>query len=285
MEDVGEEPVRWAGREALDGYLGGFLNLLQTAFDVDVMLRIRMHSRTREESDAPLSATMFTGNDPVYSLGGSATVDAPPVYNLVTLFRPSASKEESLFIPEWGVVYALPRHQRTHLDVADLEAPMQTFLAALRRLFGLAAVPRDGRVNSDTGITGLELDVLLDGVKRQFLLQTADLMAQLTSTLKHPNGLTVSETLAATKLRPAVTAFHAALAAEADPLLALRLTRDSYSLAHAGFHDVSLLGDPYFPDEHKFAVYIPVYLPLLLPLLVATVHVLKERRLARKKCE
>jgi len=48
---------------------------------------------------------------------------------------------------------------------------------------------------------------------------------------------------------------------------ALKLSRDSVSNSESAFFDPSLLELLYFPQDQKFAIYIPMFLPLGLPIL------------------
>lgn len=59
--------------------------------------------------------------------------------------------------------------------------------------------------------------------------------------------------------------------------------RGTFDRIDSVYHDPELLAAAYFPDEHKFAVYLPVYLPLILPVLMALVKELKERRRRKNK--
>jgi phosphatidylinositol glycan class S len=49
-------------------------------------------------------------------------------------------------------------------------------------------------------------------------------------------------------------------------------------LSSRAFFNPNMLGQLYFPDEHKFAVYTPLFGPLAVPLLVAAIRLIKERR-------
>lgn len=67
-----------------------------------------------------------------------------------------------------------------------------------------------------------------------------------------------------------------------EPLLPLQkllnLTHSSELLSSRAFFNPNMLGQLYFPDEHKYAVYTPLFGPLAVPLLVAGVRLFKEMR-------
>lgn len=44
-----------------------------------------------------------------------------------------------------------------------------------------------------------------------------------------------------------------------------------------------MLPQLYFPDEHKYAIYVPMFLPILVPILTGLFGELRERRQGGKK--
>ncbi|RKP04498.1 phosphatidylinositol-glycan biosynthesis class S protein [Thamnocephalis sphaerospora] len=53
-------------------------------------------------------------------------------------------------------------------------------------------------------------------------------------------------------------------------------------LAETTFFDPTMVAQLYFPDEHKFAVYMPLFVPVAVPLVLALLRELKLQR-ARKR--
>lgn len=64
--------------------------------------------------------------------------------------------------------------------------------------------------------------------------------------------------------------------------MAWELSKEAYVLSDSAFFDPTMLALLYFPDEHKYAVYMPLFVPILLPILSA---IFKEFQLfkARRK--
>lgn len=52
-----------------------------------------------------------------------------------------------------------------------------------------------------------------------------------------------------------------------DQLAALKSSRRGYRKSESAFFDVSLLELLYFPQDQKFAIYVPLFLPVGLPIL------------------
>lgn len=50
-------------------------------------------------------------------------------------------------------------------------------------------------------------------------------------------------------------------------LNASALAKRAFVASERGFFDASLLAQLYFPDEQKYAIYIPLFLPVMVPVL------------------
>lgn len=67
-----------------------------------------------------------------------------------------------------------------------------------------------------------------------------------------------------------------------DVYEALRHSRDAVRYAEQAFFDEKMVSLLYFPDEHKYGVYMPLFGPLLLPLVMAGLREFQVFRTARK---
>lgn len=81
----------------------------------------------------------------------------------------------------------------------------------------------------------------------------------------------------------AVTSLQAAVAElEAGNLaFALQYSREAILASERAFFDPSLLHLLYFPDDQKFAIYIPLFLPMCVPILLSLLKMLGEIRRSR----
>ena len=52
--------------------------------------------------------------------------------------------------------------------------------------------------------------------------------------------------------------------------------REAYADSEKAFFEKSMVGQVYFPDEHKVAVYLPLLGPIGVPLVVGLVRELKQ---------
>lgn len=60
-----------------------------------------------------------------------------------------------------------------------------------------------------------------------------------------------------------------------DPLESYRSASKSYELSEVAYYDPSLLESLYFPEEYKYAIYLPLFLPLALPFILSLVRISK----------
>lgn len=60
------------------------------------------------------------------------------------------------------------------------------------------------------------------------------------------------------------------------------LARDAVVLANEAFFDPGMMGQQYFPDQHKFAVYTPLFAPVAVSVVVSMLRELKSWK-ARKR--
>lgn len=65
--------------------------------------------------------------------------------------------------------------------------------------------------------------------------------------------------------------------------LALEFSKEAILASEKGFFDPSLLHLLYFPDDQKFAIYIPLFLPMCVPILLSLLKIASEARQRRRE--
>nr|XP_023908608.1 GPI transamidase component PIG-S homolog [Quercus suber]POF15558.1 gpi transamidase component pig-s like [Quercus suber] len=216
----------------------------------------------------------------------SPSIGAGPTINFV-LYIPSAEQSplvigqtggNSWLVPQWGAVQILnlassATPQQT-LTAADLEPVMLTFADQLSSLLGLAPEPSS-------------LSLRISRLTRE---RATSLIMSASSTLGALARLTLKLKSIAIPSSVSTSVFstlhHLELACED-----LRSGRYDDALAHArvaeeeaeqAFFEPSMVGQVYFPDEHKVAVYVPLLGPMAVPLIMAALKELKALRDRRK---
>lgn len=254
--------AEWPVEAAFTRFFGPAIEKLADMLDFDVQFRRQAISKLPE--DFTLKPEFFSGPKAISSFADNDESGPEPILRMVLL--PGADKTEAISIGDWGaVVYAS--------QIDDLKAPMQYFMSAFRSHLGLSPLPL-GAFSSLYGLTAVEKD-LLKAKSAQILMKES--LSLLTLIQRSENELMTAE-LVSKHFKPMLEAIKDYMQSHS-----FSSAQSSFSHAYRLHYHPDRLGPPYFPDEHKFAVYLPVYLPLLLPLLVGILKCLKELRKSKKE--
>lgn len=82
----------------------------------------------------------------------------------------------------------------------------------------------------------------------------------------------------------ALTLVNEALAKE-NYVEALQNSVQGIELAEKAFFDPTMVSMLYFPDEHKYAIYMPLFVPISVPLVMALLKQLKQLKKQKEKKE
>lgn len=215
----------------------------------------------------------------------SPSIGAGPTINFV-VYVPSERQAPlklretggtSWLIPQWGGVQILnPTRQQTAdslLSKSDLQPIMAVFADQLSTLLGLPKSPAS-------------IPLQLGSLTRE---RTASLILSASSTLGALSRLTLKLTSIAIPDSVA-SSVDKAVYHLGQACMDLRSARYDTALEHAriaeteaetAFFEPSMVGQVYFPDEHKVAVYVPMLGPMAVPLLMALVKEFKKWRSSR----
>ena len=256
--------VDWSVKDSFEKYIDEFLKVLSPALSFQIIFQTKLYDSFYEFS--ALNAEMFVGPNAIVKLNGGDERGRGSVYNFVLFLKDSLinvdDEESSIFIPQWGAVYS-PSHSLNDQEII-CDIAIQIFHESIRKLLGFSTYHP------------LEIDFWIAQMKKSFLNRSFELFSNLELGLNNSDGLVLPPMLAKNKLFPSVKLFHS------TENLNISENREIFELIDSVFHDPSLIGAPYFPNDHKFAVYLPVYLPLFLPILVALISYLKEFKARRK---
>ena len=199
-------------------------------------------------------------------------------------------KGASWLIPQWGGITildpALVTHPETgvqtiinHLSEEDLRPVFETFSKQILSLLGVPASTCQGH--------SLPLPLRLQTKKR---LSALDLYFRASSTLgslarlaQHLSNIPIPKHVAnlvddtITSLRHSAQSFR-----DSEWDSALEHSTKAFEQSEKAFFDKAMVGQVYFPDEHKVAVYLPLLGPIGVPLVVGLIRELK-RFITRRK--
>ncbi|KAL9609192.1 MAG: hypothetical protein Q9167_006030 [Letrouitia subvulpina] len=284
-------PSAWDIESALDEFFLPLLESLGYISNFTVNTQIQLYasfspSVQNPQYDPDLGVWTLKGED----LGGfinaaewplSPSIGAGPTLNFV-VYVPSQSnaplvvKESqatSWLIPQWGGVFILNPSVAvpgavSKLSKEDIQPALLTFSRQLLSFLGAPQSPPS---------LPLQLKTLSRVQAASLLLSASSTMGSLARLTKALPSIAIPETVS---MAVDKTLYH--LRASCN---ALKGGRFDEALDHAviseleaerGFFEKSMVGQVYFPDEHKVAVYLPLLGPVAVPLVMSALKELKK---------
>jgi len=237
-------------------------------------------------------------NTAEWYLSSAASTD--PMINLITYVpatnhRPTLIRDTSgtavasnaFAIPQWGGVAIVNPDADTTILTAEMMRPvMAAYVSQLRALLGVRPITLaslETKVNvhvdvSSVGLTAWEQDAMLRTRIIETLVEARQTLASLLRLVAAQGHMVVHDEIAEMVAQSVhhVDASHTALMKH-NVTEAFAHSQEAYRLADTAFFDPHMVGMVYFPDEHKYAVYMPLFFPAAVPLLLATVRAVRTR--------
>ena len=204
------------------------------------------------------------------------------------------SQTNSFLVPRWGAmllynIEGVTNMQGTVHHKVEMQRVFESFLEHFRTLVGLPSFASYSVQNvmfdlpNSDGITDWELDNLM---RFRSLENTASSIHTLDSLLKLLNqikNMVINDEIAK-DVYTAVNALQEAKKfSEAGNLSDfIKSSKQAFIASEKAFFDPTLLELLYFPEDQKFAIYIPLFLPVGLPLLISIIKLLKRYAEKRK---
>lgn len=282
-------PSAWDIEGALQAYLKPLLESFSDISNFTVDSQVQLYatfspSIRQPEYDESLKAWALRKED----LSGfvnaaewplSPSIGEGPTVNFI-LYVPGASQSpllvkesaaSSWLIPQWGGVHILNPSSSSAtpnvLTAEDLAPAMHTFSDQLTSLFGLAQAPASLPLRIST----------LKRVRAASLIfsasSTLGALAQVYQKLPSipvPDNVAQSVDSTLTHLQQSCDYLR-----EGRFQSALEHAQVAQVEAEKAFFERSMVGQVYFPDEHKVAVYLPLLGPVAVPLVMAALKELK----------
>ena len=192
------------------------------------------------------------------------------------------SHASSWLIPQWGSVYILNSQHETmnNLTILTKEAIQPALLTFSHQLLSFLGVPQSPPSLS------LQLQTLTRVRAASLLLSASSTMGSLARLTVALPSIAIPETVS--------TAVDTTLFRLQSTCDALKNGRFKDALDHAriaereaekGFFEKSMVGQVYFPDEHKVAVYLPLLGPVGVPLVMSALKEFRRLWLLTRKSD
>ncbi|CCC06556.1 hypothetical protein SMACR_07433 [Sordaria macrospora] len=283
----GPLPSSWDIEAAIQDYMKPVLDLLSPIHNFTIDTQVQLYASPGVQNQAlgkdDLSSFINAAEWPLSpSIGGAPTVNFIVFVGNQTIALPSQNGQDSTegglttsqswLIPQWGTVYLLSLpHDTAHVSVDALKQPLLTFTS---HLLSLTGTPNSG-----------SLPLRLSTLSR---IRSADLLLRASSTLGSLARLALA--LKSISIPSSVadgvskTIYHLRQACETlGEAEGLEHARIAEAEAERAFFEKSMVGQLYFPDEHKVAVYLPLLGPVAVPLVMGMLNELKAWRKRRKE--
>ena len=292
-------PSSWDIEAAISEYIAPLLRSLSVVSNFTVDTQIQLHARLAPSTPAPqydaeagvwvlrqedLSSFLNAAEWPL-----SPSIGAGPTLNFV-VYVPSPETSPlvvaerhatSWLIPQWGGVVIHNSRNATessrYLGKERLRPALLTFAHQLLSFMGAPESPLSLPLQLRTLVRVQALSLLLSASA------TMGSLARLTVALPSiaiPETVSVAVDSTLTHLRQTCAALKTGRFQ-----MALEHARTAEAHAEKGFFEKSMVGQVYFPDEHKVAVYLPLLGPVGVPLIMSAAkeirRILTARRAAR----
>nr|XP_033777077.1 GPI transamidase component PIG-S [Geotrypetes seraphini] len=301
--------LHWNIEAAVDNYIQPFLDKLAFVanFSVDsqILYYVILGVTPRYEKNTS-SYTLKINSlphiiNPLEARLGSGAASLYPVLNFL-LYVPEHTHSplylqnmdgshvttNAFHSPRWGgiMVYNVDNRDEDymafplHVDI-DMVPVMEVFLTQLRLLFGISKVsmPADFLVESPgtEGLTDWELDRLLWSRTVENIATVSGTLTSLAQLLDQIGNIVINDNVASEVYHAVDSVQTTVLELEAGRLeSAFRASKDAITSSEKAFFDPSLLHLLYFPNDQKFAIYIPLFLPMAVPILLSLMKIIKE---------
>ncbi|KAK9802331.1 putative GPI transamidase component PIG-S [Seiridium cardinale] len=272
----GPSPSSWEVEAAIAEYMKPVLDMLAPIHNFTIDTQVQLYAAPGVQSQIlskeDLSSFINAAEWPLSpSIGGAPTVNFVVYIGNQTIGTEASETSQSWLIPQWGTVYLLSPPSTLHVSRETLKQPILTFTSHLLSLLG---TPQSG-----------SLPLRLSTLTR---IRSADLLLRASSSLGSLARLSLALPSISIPSRVAdgvaKSMHHLELACSSlgNPE-SLEHARIAEAEAERAFFEKSMVGQLYFPDEHKVAVYLPLLGPVGVPLVMGLLNEFKAWRNRRRQ--
>ncbi|XP_072909104.1 GPI transamidase component PIG-S [Hemitrygon akajei] len=313
--DPKSHDICWDIERAVNNYVQPFLDKLSFVANFSVDSQILYYAVlgvTPRFDKASSSFSLTEGSlshviNPVEAKLGSNVASSYPVLNFL-LYVPEYShsplyirdssgspvESNAFHSPRWGgiLIYNVDQQQvnKTLLPVSvkvDMARVMEVFLSQLRLLMGIQKVqpPPDTVIQSPGNmvVTDWETDRLLCVRTVENIATATNTLTSLAQLIDEIGNIVINDNIASEVYSAVASVQQSLKELEAGRLLpAFQASKEAITSSEKAFFDPSLLHLLYFPDDQKFAIYIPLFLPMCVPIVLSLAKAGMDRKWRRK---
>lgn len=273
----GSVPSSWEIDAAIEQYMRPVMDMLHPIHNFTIDTQVQLYAIPGVQSQVltkeDLSSFINAAEWPLSpSIGGAPTINFVIFMGNQTIGLDSAEEtSQSWLVPQWGSVYLLSPPAAAHVPSDVLKQPMLTFASHLLSLLG---TPQSGslpiRLSTLTRVRSIDM-----------LLRASSSLGSLARLSLALPSISIPSSVAD---GVAKSIGHLELAcAKLGSTESLEHARIAETEAEKAFFEKSMVGQLYFPDEHKVAVYLPLLGPVGVPLLMGLLTEFKAWKARRQQ--
>ncbi|CAI8047231.1 GPI transamidase component PIG-S [Geodia barretti] len=204
---------------------------------------------------------------------------APPTHSPLLIRDPRGALTDNFLVPQWGgvVIFSPPGEEEGGEEiVVRMEKVMSVFVRQLQLLLGVpitsSTSPGVVLERGTLGMTEWQLDQLMVGRMVESVSTATTALISLVELLDKVKNMVISDVIqkeVIASLGQLQECYR--LAGDGELEAALTLSQRAMVSAETAFFDPSILELLYFPDDQKFAIYIPLFLPISIPIVLSSV--------------
>jgi GPI-anchor transamidase subunit S len=271
-------PSTWEIETAIQEYMQPILEVLGPIHNFTIDTQVQLYATPGVQSQVlskdDLASFINAAEWPLSpSIGVAPTINfVIYVGNQTIGLESGAETSQSWMIPQWGTVYLLPPPSTaSHVSSETLRQPMLIFVSHLLTFLGTPT----------SGSLPLRLSTLSRVRSADLLLRASSTLGSLARLSRALSSISVPSSVAD---GVAKSMHHLELAcANLGTPAGLVHAQIAEEEAERAFFEKSMVGQLYFPDEHKIAVYLPLLGPVGVPLVMGLLNEAKAWRKRRKE--
>ncbi|XP_011410130.2 PREDICTED: GPI transamidase component PIG-S-like [Amphimedon queenslandica] len=198
----------------------------------------------------------------------------------------NSDNTDSFLVPQWGGVIFYNDYVQTRENdtiSVDMNVVMPTIVRQLKLLLGINDEHKS-ETSPPYNLHAWDIDHLLMIQTLERLSLTKVSLVSLIQLLDNVKNMVISDHIQ-TEVVQSLNDLNKCVASIADGQWSVAHSQCETALDHAevAFFDPTILALLYFPDDQKYAIYIPLFLPVGFPVLLSLIKLLKSWRQSRHK--
>ena len=280
----------WDIQTATEQYMEPFLSSLPINFSVKSQVVYLTPLDIQEGGELTKDKLGLAVNSVESVLASQSSTN--PALNMIVYIPPVESSpmnikdspDNSFLIPRWGGVHI---HNYVSQDDQNKKFPLNlqvdmkkvcgVWLGQLRTLLGVEDVKEYETLDlPSTGIRQWEQDFQLRFRSLENILDSKSTLSSLAHLLSQIPNIVISDEIGArvhTAVQKILESSH--LLKLGNLMGSYKESREALVLSETAFFDKSLLKLLYFPDDQKYAIYIPYFLPVGVPVILSMKSLVK----------